>query len=81
MDWLDPEIFKRMFRVDRASFSVVLELIEPFMVHGEMEQAKSHKQLRMSHIHENVACCYFEVACGTFRYLLCLWCGKFHFFQ
>jgi hypothetical protein len=31
MDRLDPAIFKRMFRVDRASFSVILELIEPFM--------------------------------------------------
>jgi hypothetical protein len=31
MDRLDPTVFKRMFRVDRASFKIILELIEPFM--------------------------------------------------
>jgi hypothetical protein len=39
MDRLDPTVFKRMFRVDRASFNVILELIEPFMEKRDEQKA------------------------------------------
>ena len=39
MDRLDPSVFKRMFRVDRATFNEILERIEPHMKHRNQVKA------------------------------------------
>jgi hypothetical protein len=41
MDYLDPSVFKKMFRLDCSSFDKRLEIITPHLIHGNEAKAKN----------------------------------------